>query len=61
MGPSESDGSFEGPDDNLRLTENAQPALMVSVAIIRVMQEEQHPLTDVASYVAGHSLGGTPR
>ena len=50
---------FEGPDDDLRLTENAKPALMaVSVAIIRVMQEEGNiTLPDVASYVAGHSLG----
>ena len=50
---------FEGPDDDLRLTENAQPALMaVSVAIVRVMQEEGNiTLPDVASYVAGHSLG----
>ena len=49
---------FEGPDDDLRLTENAQPALMaVSVAIIRVMQEEGNiTLPDVALYVAGHSL-----
>mgnify|MGYP002004101486 CR=1 FL=1 len=50
---------FEGPDDDLRLTENTQPALMaVSVAIVRVMQEEGNiTLPDVASYVAGHSLG----
>ena len=33
---------FEGPDDDLRLTENAQPALMaVSVAIVRVMQRRK--------------------
>ena len=50
---------FEGPEDDLRLTENAQPALMaVSVAIVRVMQEEGNvTLPDVASHVAGHSLG----
>ena len=50
---------FEGPDDDLRLTENAQPALMaVSLAIVRVMQEEGNiNLPDVTSYVAGHSLG----
>ena len=50
---------FEGPDDDLRLTENAQPALMaVSIAIVRVVQKEGNvALPDVASYVAGHSLG----
>lgn len=50
---------FEGPDDQLRLTANAQPALMaVSMAIVRVMEEEGNiTLPDVASFVAGHSLG----
>jgi [acyl-carrier-protein] S-malonyltransferase len=50
---------FEGPDDQLRLTANAQPALMaVSMAIIRVMQEEGNiSVPDVADFVAGHSLG----
>ena len=50
---------FEGPDDQLRLTANAQPALMaVSIAIVRVIQEEGNiALPDIASYVAGHSLG----
>jgi len=50
---------FEGPDDQLRLTENAQPALMaVSLAVVRVMESEGNlRLTDRAAYVAGHSLG----
>lgn len=50
---------FEGPDDELRLTENAQPALMAtSMAIIRVMQEEGGvEIDNAAAFVAGHSLG----
>ncbi|MET3925870.1 ACP S-malonyltransferase [Devosia sp. 2618] len=49
---------FEGPDDILRLTENAQPALMaVSLAVIRVLESKGVRLADHAAYVAGHSLG----
>ena len=49
---------FEGPDDILRLTENAQPALMaVSMAVIRVLEAKGVRLADHAAYVAGHSLG----
>jgi [acyl-carrier-protein] S-malonyltransferase len=49
---------FEGPDDVLRLTENAQPALMaVSVAVVRVLASRGINLADRAAYVAGHSLG----
>lgn len=49
---------FEGPDDILRLTENAQPALMaVSMAVMRVLQSKGVRLADHAAYVAGHSLG----
>ncbi|QDZ09832.1 ACP S-malonyltransferase [Devosia ginsengisoli] len=49
---------FEGPDDILRLTENAQPALMaVSVAVVRVLEAKGIRLADHAAYVAGHSLG----
>jgi [acyl-carrier-protein] S-malonyltransferase len=45
----------EGPDDELKLTENAQPAIMAhSIAVLRTMGVR---LTDVASLVAGHSLG----
>lgn len=49
---------FDGPDDTLRLTENAQPALMaVSVAVMRVLEAKGVKLADVADFVAGHSLG----
>ena len=50
---------FEGPDEDLRLTSNVQPALMaVSLAIIRVLETEVGvKLGAVCSYVAGHSLG----
>src|SRR5205814_10694040 len=45
----------DGPDDELRLTENAQPAIMAnSIAVFRTIGVQ---LTDVASFVAGHSLG----
>jgi [acyl-carrier-protein] S-malonyltransferase len=49
---------FEGPDDSLRLTENAQPALMaVSVAVIRVLASKGITVRQHADFVAGHSLG----
>lgn len=49
---------FEGPDEALRLTENAQPALMaVSVAVARVLESRGVRLADHAAFVAGHSLG----
>jgi len=49
---------FDGPDETLRLTENAQPALMaVSVAVTRVLESRGFSLKDNAAYVAGHSLG----
>ena len=50
---------FEGPIDELTLTENAQPALMaVSTAVTRVLQSEGSlSLSDHAAFVAGHSLG----
>ena len=45
----------EGPEDELKLTENAQPAIMAhSIAVLRAMGVR---LSDVASFVAGHSLG----
>ncbi|MEO8559275.1 MAG: ACP S-malonyltransferase [Rhodospirillales bacterium] len=49
----------EGPESDLILTENAQPALMaVSLATIRVIEKESgKKLAQLASYVAGHSLG----
>lgn len=49
---------FEGPEEDLRLTENSQPALMaVSVALTRVLESHGIFIKDVAAYVAGHSLG----
>ena len=49
---------FEGPDDILRLTENAQPALMaVSMAVVRVLEAKGISIANQAAYVAGHSLG----
>lgn len=49
---------WEGPEDALTLTANAQPALLaVSLAAIAVLDAEGHTIADRASYVAGHSLG----
>jgi len=50
---------FDGPENELRLTENAQPALMaVSLAVMRVLRAEGgFSLADKATFVAGHSLG----
>ncbi|MFT3672440.1 ACP S-malonyltransferase [Aestuariivirga sp.] len=50
---------WEGPEADLTLTENAQPALMaVSMAVVRVLEKE-HGITvgGTAACVAGHSLG----
>jgi len=50
---------FEGPAEDLLLTENAQPALMaVSMAVVRVLQQEgKISLSKTFKYAAGHSLG----
>ena len=48
----------DGPEDQLTLTENAQPALMaVSVAVARVLDRDFGVSMDRASFAAGHSLG----
>ncbi|MBU2118506.1 MAG: ACP S-malonyltransferase, partial [Alphaproteobacteria bacterium] len=48
----------EGPEDQLTLTENAQPALMaVSVAVMRALKNEFGVEVTAAGFVAGHSLG----
>jgi [acyl-carrier-protein] S-malonyltransferase len=49
----------EGPDEELRLTENAQPAIMANaLAVFRALtQDGGVDLVKVASFVAGHSLG----
>lgn len=53
-----SDIMWDGPEDELTLTENAQPALMaVSIATLRVLEARGLVLADAASHVAGHSLG----
>lgn len=58
LGEKLSDIIFNGPEDTLTLTANAQPALMaVSMAIIRVLQARGLDLKTTVSYVAGHSLG----
>ena len=48
-----------GPDDQLLLTENAQPAIMANaIAMLRVLEQEGGiALADKADFVAGHSLG----
>ena len=49
---------WNGPDEELTLTENAQPALMaVSLATFRVLESQGFNLSIHADYVAGHSLG----
>ena len=49
----------EGPEDQLTLTENAQPAIMANaIAVLRVLEHEGGiALADKADSVAGHSLG----
>ncbi|WP_260599162.1 ACP S-malonyltransferase [Sphingomonas endolithica] len=49
----------QGPEDQLLLTENAQPAIMANaIATLRVLEQEGGiRLADKADYVAGHSLG----
>jgi [acyl-carrier-protein] S-malonyltransferase len=48
----------EGPEDQLTLTENAQPALMaVSLAVMRTLEKEFGVGIGKAAFVAGHSLG----
>jgi len=49
---------WEGPEETLTLTANAQPALMaVSLAAIRALEARGFVLRDKVAYVAGHSLG----
>ncbi len=50
---------FDGPSEELTKTENTQPALMaVSIALIEVLEKEfGKKITDLCSFVAGHSLG----
>ncbi len=50
---------FEGPDSELTLTSNTQPALMtVSIAITKIIEFElKRKISDLANIVLGHSLG----
>ncbi|MBD0415790.1 ACP S-malonyltransferase [Oryzicola mucosus] len=49
---------WEGPEETLTLTANAQPALMaVSLAAFRALESRGLSLKDKVAYVAGHSLG----
>ena len=50
---------FNGPDEDLILTENAQPAIMaVSLAVLRVLSVDGGiDISKIATHVAGHSLG----
>lgn len=49
---------FEGPEEELRLTINAQPALVtMSIACLRAVQAEAGTKLQPAAFVAGHSLG----
>ena len=48
----------DGPEDQLTLTENAQPAIMaVSLAVAKVLEGDFGVACSAAKYVAGHSLG----
>ena len=59
LGQKLSDLMWNGPETELTLTENAQPALMaVSMAALRVLESEHGvKLAQTAKFVAGHSLG----
>ncbi|MDX0626396.1 ACP S-malonyltransferase [Sinorhizobium medicae] len=49
---------WDGPEETLTLTANAQPALMaVSMAVIRVLESRGLDIGSKVSFVAGHSLG----
>lgn len=58
LGEKLSDVIWNGPDDRLTLTANAQPALMaVSLAAMRALEARGFDLGARADFVAGHSLG----
>ena len=50
---------FEGPEEDLNMTENTQPALMaVSMAVVQVLKKQGGiDFSQSANFVAGHSLG----
>ncbi|EHS48739.1 malonyl CoA-acyl carrier protein transacylase [Rhizobium sp. PDO1-076] len=58
LGQKLSDVMWNGPEETLTLTANAQPALMaVSMAVIKVLEAKGLDLKSKISFVAGHSLG----
>ncbi|MBP1874456.1 [acyl-carrier-protein] S-malonyltransferase [Ensifer adhaerens] len=58
LGEKLSEVMWNGPEETLTLTANAQPALMaVSMAVIRVLEAKGLDLKSKVSFVAGHSLG----
>ncbi|MDO9417562.1 ACP S-malonyltransferase [Pararhizobium sp.] len=58
LGQKLSDIMWNGPEETLTLTANAQPALMaVSIAALRVLQSRGLDLKSKVGFVAGHSLG----
>ncbi|MBB4185115.1 [acyl-carrier-protein] S-malonyltransferase [Sinorhizobium terangae] len=58
LGEKLSDVMWNGPEETLTLTANAQPALMAaSMAVIRVLEARGLDLKNKVSFVAGHSLG----
>jgi len=58
LGQNLSDLMFNGPEAELTLTENAQPALMaVSMAVFEVLKARGYQMQDNVAYLAGHSLG----
>ena len=58
LGESLSATMWDGPDEKLTLTANAQPALMaVSIAVVRVLASQGYDLSAKAAFLAGHSLG----
>jgi [acyl-carrier-protein] S-malonyltransferase len=49
---------FEGPEDQLKLTEHTQPAILTaSIAILRVLEPELKSRSLTVAFAAGHSLG----
>src|SRR6201992_1743796 len=49
---------FEGPEDQLKLTEHTQPAILTtSIAVLRVLEPELKQRNLAVGFAAGHSLG----
>ena len=49
---------FDGPDDELILTENAQPAIMtIGIATIEILKSRGFSVDKISKISAGHSLG----